>query len=197
MLKTSLIALAAVASVGAFASPITYIFKSIATGQVGDTHFTEAPLTVTVSGDTVDVGQHFFPGIWDYQASMGSVTFSVDGGPSGTFSAPALVFDNPSAFGGTVGLSATGPIGLHDVIQLHGADIGSTFFQTYDLKSATSVMGPGPNPSLPDWVGVGTTAGDMTVTWMANSTFQATPEPASMAALGLGALALIRRRRKG
>lgn len=197
MLRTTMLACAAIGVAGAsLANPITYTFQSIATGDIGGQEFTEAPLTITLNGDTANVRNDTYgPTTYFHPAAGGVATFSIEGGPSGTFSDKTTVFDNQTAFGGGVGFTAVNPAGFNDIIQMHDDDLGSTFFSTYDLKSNTSVFGPAVNPSVSDFVGVHTSAGILDVSWMAENTFQATPEPASMAALGFGAIALIRRRR--
>lgn len=175
------------------ASPIEYVFKGLATGTVGNTQVTESAYTIRLLGDTSNVTNPA-AGVFE---NIGSATFSFQDGPSGWFTGPTQVFDNQTS-GGLVGFTAKNPTNLNDVIQIWGNDIGSGFFTTYDLTSGTPLMGPGANKSLVSFHDVATNLGDMSLSWMAENTFQASPvpEPASMAVLGLSVIGLIKRRKK-
>ena len=132
---------------------------------------------------------------WSVYPPANSTSISIAGLGSGAVSESIYVFDNPNANAGTVGFGASG-----DLIDITDNTIGSTFFATYDLGSATAVYGGFADPSgaLIHWNNVPTSLGAVTLTDLQNTTFQAlvAPEPTSLALLALGSFALLRRRRK-
>src|SRR5215472_8370738 len=83
-----LVALAQPAS----AQTLKYVFTGTASGTVGSTSFTNAPLTVSTTGDTSNV---VLTGtIYVLNVPPGGASFSIGGVGSGTFSDATDVFDN-------------------------------------------------------------------------------------------------------
>jgi hypothetical protein len=177
-------------------APITYHFSGIVSGRLNTNAFSQVRLDIYAPGDTAAVYWNGYA--WDNDQAPGVTQLSLAGFGSGVFSDHTQVFDNPTAFGGSVGFTAVSTvIGFNDIIQIHGDDIGSAFFATYDLRSATGVYGHLANPSLWDWQAVGTSLGLMTLNTMVDTTFEATvvPEPGLVALLGLFLFGAVLRRR--
>jgi hypothetical protein len=155
------------------AQTLKYVFTGTASGTVGDTSFTNAPLTVSTIGDTSTVV--FTAPIYRLNVPPGGASFSIGGVGSGTFTDATYVFDNQTAFGGSVGFGDPSlPLGsCCDIIQIHDADFNSTVFASYDLKSPIGPLGFVTDPSFGDWVNVPTSLGPMTVTSFTNVSFAA------------------------
>jgi hypothetical protein len=122
------------------ASPITYTEKSIASGTLGGTTFTDALVTVTLVGDTSDVFQ-VIPGLFGNIgtptltiAGLGSATFNDPNGyvayagpavdADGTF--PFFIIAQASAPGGAATGNVTHILGIEDN-SLTGYDLQSSF----------------------------------------------------------------------
>ncbi len=151
------------------AQTLKYVFTGTASGTVGNTSFTNAPLTVSTIGDTSTV---MFTFAYFLNVPPGGASFSIGGVGSGTFNNGTYVFDNQNltAFGGSVGFGGAGGVG--DIIQIHDMDFGSTVFASYDLKSAIGPLGFVTDPSVADWVNLPTSLGNMTITSYTNVSFR-------------------------
>lgn len=115
----------------AVAAPITYTFHGILSGALGDSQFTEAPFTITATGDTASIVQSG-P---QFSLDTDSATFSITGVGSGTFTIPTRVFDARG-----VVLNSQGPI---DILAVGRAGLfgdplmvfTNPAFATYDLST--------------------------------------------------------------
>lgn len=128
-------------------------------------------------------GANKFIGGWADQATLNSQQY--------TYSAGAWSMDASSPFTSTI--TATSMIYTVTLASL-GLSVGQTF--TFDMVTSGGGGGDGavdalsnPNANITNW-------GDASVVNGVSYTVQGTPEPATMAALGLGVIAMIRRRRK-
>ena len=184
-LRSAVVLALAALTFAAQAAPITYTFTGTGTGVLNGAAFTDAALTFTALGDTLNVGSD--PGGFEFFVPV-TATVAVSGFASDTLSQTLRVFSVPS--NGNVGLSQDGP----DVF-----DVNSPALLGYELTTeigplATTAFG---NPGRSFNTSRGTFRLD---TIGAAGTFTASlqpvPEPASLAALGLGAVAVLRRRKR-
>jgi hypothetical protein len=171
-------------------APVTYTEQAIASGTLGGSSFTSALVTIVFTGDTVNVtgGGGFFTN------AVGIATVTVGGIGTATFTDSMEAFDNqifgPPAAAGIGDITVPGSV----------LDTFNTVFASYDL---TSSIGPVPGGSFirPDLT-FGTTLGGLNISSAGDSTFtavvssSATPEPTSLALVGLGSVALAAFRRK-
>ena len=173
------------------ATPITYTDTVTGTGTLGALSFTNALVTVSLTGDTATVFGDPLP------RDFGTVTVDVLGIGTATFTDPLMwVIDNPGGSGGP------GPLaGIADVTANHFL-LGTVnaAFAIYDLRSSIGPLS-GPvtfNPGLL----FPTTSGDFALTSVAGntSTFAAritdtsVPEPVSVILVGTGLLGIVRSR---
>ncbi len=159
------------------ASPITYTEQFVGTGTLNGTDFTSELVTLTAVADTSAVqnpssGYFFVNGlsVMVDVASVGSDTLTNVG----------------SAFVNQGGIAGIGD----DTFAVDIVDTISAAFSTFDLQTA---FGPVSGASFFSPVFLPTVQGAFKVTGVdGDSTFTATtvPEPASMAMLGLGLLAI-------
>jgi hypothetical protein len=181
------------------ASPISYSLTTTASGTLGGTSFTNALLTVTLTGDTANVTPGPVP-FTDVLENPGIATVSVSGFATATFTDSIVIVSTLN----DVALLGGGPaVLLLDYTTDTGIllQTGSTF-STYDLRgplgplSGTGGVASGSHvtPIFP------TTAGNLT--WaigqpLGTSTFTAvaTPEPGTLVFLGSGLAAVFARRR--
>lgn len=171
-------------STAAPAAPYVYTITATATGALDGTSYTNALVTLTATADTANVlgggGVFIVPA---------TVTVSVAGVGADAFTGPFDVFDNQNTLIG--GLDQTD--GTGDVL-----DTVDPAFGTYDLRSP---IGPVTGGAIYEFgTGFATTRGLFHIDAATTSTFtaspQAVPEPSAFAALGVGALAVFRRRKR-
>ena len=182
------------------ASPITYSLTSTATGTLGASSFTNAAVTVTLTGDISNVMPGPAP-FTDIVVNSGAATVSVPGLGTGTFTDPVVILStlndaSATNFGVPAVLILDETSGTGILVQT------GSIFSTYDLRgplgplSGTGGVASGSHitPIFP------TTAGNLT--WaigqsLGTSTFTAvtTPEPGTWVLLGSGLVAVIARRR--
>ncbi|MEQ1936284.1 MAG: PEP-CTERM sorting domain-containing protein [Fimbriimonadaceae bacterium] len=174
-------------AVASHASPIFYSFSGNVSGNLGGTDFTNKNFVITLSTDTtlIDHFNNF------HQTQVSPTTVSIDGFsmvsvlPSMN---PAVFYNNTSKF---VGI---GKLGDQDWL-----DIGSNSFTGWDLASP---IGPitGNVIGVNQFHDVATTGGLLmfNANSISTATFQASavPEPATLAVIGAGIVAMLRRRRK-
>jgi hypothetical protein len=168
----------------ALADPITYTVTSTGTGTLGSISFTNAALTVSLTGDTLGVTNPS-SGLFE---NFGLATVTVFGVGTATLTGSIFAFDVQTG-DPTAGIS---DFGVNDVLDTQNLGFGS-----YDLKSAISLTGA-TNFVPTDPHVYGTNLGNLVLTGMGStSTFTAktVPEPATLWLLGAGAMFLFRRRK--
>jgi hypothetical protein len=203
-MKRILVVLAVTGILGGIASaaPITYTLTTTATGTLGASPFTDALVSVTLTGDTSNVTAGP-PPFTDVVVNPGSATVSVSGLGTGTFTDPIVIVDTLSdtaVLGGPAVLILDNTSGTGILLQT------GSVFTSYDLRSSLGpITGTGGVASGSHMTPIfPTTAGDLT--WavgqsLGTSTFTAStvPEPTSLTLfsfglLGLTALCLRRKR---
>ena len=184
------------------AAVITYTETAIASGSLGGTPFTDAAVTIQLTGDTSGVIEPD-PSLPGFFANPGTATLTIDGLGTATFNSPegysAIIFP-PAAIPEcpcfAIFEGGTGLFGLFD-----------PSFAAYDLRTAFGPLtGPGGGVATnPDGSPVEffTTAGILlltdggdTVTLTATVADAAVPEPASLSLFAVGALSAMAARRR-
>lgn len=177
----ALLALVAAAS----ADLATYTLRANASGILNGTTFTNAAVTLTGIGNTADI----FLDSPDIYAIPVTATVAVAGVGADAFTVQMYVFSNQDSESGGFSDGATADL----------LTVDDAAFAAYDLSTS---FGPvsGPVFVVPNNP-YATALGDFRISAFSTGTFeanvQAVPEPASMLALGLGAAALLRRRKRG
>ena len=185
------------------AIPITYTESATASGSLGGVPFSNALVTIRLTGDTANVMPFvLWPSIL---LNVGTATVTIAG-------LGVATFNNPNGYAAVAvppGVIVEATVPTFNIAQFDGPaqsdgithimGLQDVALQDYDLASA---FGPLTATSLP-FSGsekYGTTRGDLVLTSGSETvTFTATiPEPPSMSLFGLGALALLSavRRRK-
>jgi hypothetical protein len=163
------------------AESITYTEQVTASGSLNGTSFTNAQVTLTFTGDTVNVTS-LGGGLFVNQT--GTTTVAIDGIGMDTLKSPAGAFVSQSLseagfLGGSATISAT----------------TNSVFATYDLTTSITASG---SPVGSTGFGFPTSLGTLTLTGFGGtSTFTATrgaptatPEPASLTLLAVGMLCM-------
>ena len=183
----------------AHATSITYSLTTTASGTFGGSPFTNAQVTLTLTGDTANVVPGPTP-YTDVVVNPGTATVNVSGLGTGTFTDSILIVDTLSdltIFGVPAVLILDNTTNTGIVLQTGSA------FTTYDLLTSLGPLsgtggvasGSAITPVFP------TTAGDLTWTVgqsLGDSTFTAvttTPEPGTFVLVGSGLMAALARRR--
>lgn len=176
------------------AAAITYTTVSTASGTLGGTPFTNALVTVTLTGDTTGVEPSIFAPGW--LQNIGTATLSVAGGGTATFNSPngyaALLAD----FGGPV----LGIIEFDNLARTSFTGITGTFGPSLAGYNLMGPLGPLTGPGIgiatqPDGTPVtyDTTAGALRLTSgndLATLTVRVTavPEPELLSLLLVGSI---------
>ena len=178
------------------ADTITYSLTTTASGTFAGSSFTNAPVTVTLTGDTANVATGPVP-FNNLLANSGAATVDVFGVGTATFTDSIVIVNSFAGNPGALFFDVTANTGIL-------GQIGSAF-STYDLRgpfgplSGTGGVASG-SAQTPVFL---TNAGDLT--WnigqtLGTSTFTAAvapvPEPATLTLLGSGLLGNMAFRRK-
>jgi len=163
------------------ATPITFSFTGVGSGNLDTTVFTDAAFEVLISVDTDDV--IFRTDTYGIEDLSG--TIDISGVGIGTFVEPLYVFDCQSCV--AVGF---GNRTKYDLIDLFVIGVG---LDTYDL---TSYFGPisDQDPFFGQFVNVELSIGALTFTSMSYATFTAIPEPGTVLLVAVGGLVIRRRK---
>jgi hypothetical protein len=177
----------------ALAAPITYTLSTTATGTLGASPFTDALVSVTLTGDTTNVTAGP-PPYTDVVVNPGSATVSVSGLGTGMFTDSIEIVDTLSdtaVLGGPAVLILDNTSGTGILLQT------GSVFTSYDLRSSLGpITGTGGVASGSHMTPIfPTTAGNLT--WavgqsLGTSTFTAStvPEPTSLTLFSVGLLGL-------
>jgi hypothetical protein len=170
------------------ASPIIYTEQATGSGSLGPSVFSNALVTITFTGDTINVQQLPF----GFSNGVGTSTVNISGIGTAVFTNTMQVFVGPQNNGPlppAAGIAQNyGPIG--DVLITV-----NPVFASYDLSTPIGpITGP---PSFDASIPITpTNLGDFSLTSAGNSTFTATtgvapvPEPGSGTLLAFGSLAI-------
>jgi hypothetical protein len=186
------------AATSAHAVVIDYDFTGVADGTLGGLTFTNAAFTITEVSDTSTEGNF---GGGEISNTSTSATFTV-GGSSGTLTGTLNeVIENQISGQGAIIFGQT-----NTIAGFAGEGLDNSFFETYGLTTATSVI-PGSPPSFQSQT-YATSLGNLVFTSASSASFQAVipsaggvPEPTSWALMlvgfgGVGSiLRSVRRRR--
>jgi hypothetical protein len=162
------------------AGTIVYTETATASGSLGSSIFSNALLTITLTGDTANVtGASGF-----FTNTVGTATVNVSGIGLATFTSALDAFDNQT-------FTPTAAAGIGEVGSGSILDTFDSAFTSYALQTA---IGPITDASFVNSsVSASTSLGALNLTSAGNSTFTATtgvPEPAGFALLGIGAASL-------
>lgn len=180
----------------ASAAPISYVFKGVGSGQLGDTAFTRKAFTITTIADTSGIVSDSSPSGVLQQVNNTSASVDIEGLGSATFLINSRVFLlKPSSGDSAVGFSRTPLDGGLDMYDLRGAVLNGYSLENLFAESPVPVLFSGQWLSTPVAL---TTAGVLNIaSGVTNGSFAAipVPTPGAAAALGLAGLVATRRRR--
>jgi hypothetical protein len=191
---------AGIFSSAASASPIVYTDVTTASGTLGGTAFTDALITVTLTGDTSDVA--FGPAPFNvFLVNPGDATINIAGIGTATFTDLVEVLStdtipSPGPVGSPYVMIATldNPQGtsVTGVVLTSGAAFLGYGLQT-SLGPITGTGGDASGPLGPHDTTLGTLIFSSSTATTGTSTFTATlvPEPTSLLLLGVGLLGLV------
>lgn len=178
------------------AIPITYTESATVSGSLGGVAFSDALMTITLTGDTANVMPYSpLPSIL---LNVGTATVTIAGLGAATFNNP----NGYTAIAVPPGVVVEVSTPTFAIAQFDGPALSDGFTHIVGLEDSTlkdyglaSAFGPIAATGLP-FLGsekYGTTRGDLVLTSGSDTvTFTATiPEPSSLSLFGLGALALL------
>ena len=170
------------------AAAVTYTLETIGSGTLDGVAYTDASVVLTMHNDTTNVVSGP-PGGPDFTIP-GTITVSVGGGPSETFTDPGTNVFVDQKFG------TSSAIGFDGMTEFAVLGIDSSAFSTYDLKTS---IGPVSGSVLSTFgLPFPTSSGLFVINSSGDTTFTATvvPEPSSwmLLAMGFAGLGLLHRR---
>lgn len=171
----------------AYATPVTYVEQVTGSGSLGGDSFSNAVVTLTLTGDTDNVHQNpMFLSIVNSTAIVGVIDVAGVGSATFTDSVEALI-NGAATFAGVEDFT------VHSNVLVTSSDF-SGYGLTTDIGPVLGITGFEPGLAF------GTTAGDFVLESTSRessfTTVVATPEPATLTCLGTGMFGLIRIRRK-
>ncbi len=179
------------------ATPITYVEQAVATGELGSTAFTDALVTLTYVGDTINIQSS---GTGLFGDHKGTATVNVAGIGTATFTDKMIAAVTQNTDGGLYPYAPSAEISDHTSDLLICAT-SNPIFATYDLSTA---IGPISGTAL--WNGGAlfpTTDGNFLISIISgDATFTATTSPVPipgallLLAPGLASVAAVRRKFK-
>jgi hypothetical protein len=174
----------------ASANSITYTEQAVVSGTIGGAGFSGADITIQWTGDTSNVVDGGF-GFFSNQAGANTVSVTISGLGSSSFTDDVYVFSNQGALTAGFGSNTTGGTSILDTVD--------PVFASYDLTTAIGPIANTPFFRSDEFYGTG--LGLLNISAVReNSTFTATtdtapvPEPASLTLLGLGLAGMAGRR---
>jgi hypothetical protein len=176
------------------ADNLTYTETATMTGTLDGTPFTNALVTISLTGNTLDI---VHPAVGLYELA-GSPTVSVAGVGSDTLPGPAGVFVQLQIASATAGFIDfnTVPFVESGAVVLETINVGGAAFGDYHLSTSIGPVtdSPGFDPSVLFFTTSGffriTDSSESTFTAVDNTTTMAAPEPSSLLLLASGLLAM-------